>query len=190
MNNRPADPADLTLLEQHIFNQNRRLIEASASLDRFCKAVPSAIEYAEQKAQERNTAIKWAGFGVMICAVFFGGAGYVIRMGADAANISQAKELVIAANARADAAVAAADAAKASAAGDIEKQLAVVAAKSAKHANLGQKFYEADGEALSKCKSKFLQSFVEDGVTYCTPIRPSKWAALWGDYELPKWKSQ
>ena len=71
MNNRPAD---LTLLEQHIFDQNRRLIEASASLDRFCKAVPSAIEYAEQKAQERNAAIKWASFGVVACAVTFGGA--------------------------------------------------------------------------------------------------------------------
>lgn len=191
MNNRPAD---LTLLEQHIFDQNRRLIEASASLDRFCKAVPSAIEYAEQKAQERNAAIKWASFGVVACAVTFGGAGYLVRMAADAVNISQAKELARAADARADAAIAAADAATASAASDTDKRIAeavaAVEAKSARNAKAAQKFYMADGEVLATCKSKFLQSFMENGVTYCTPIRPSKWAAFWGDYELPKWRSQ
>lgn len=191
MKNRPAD---LSLLEQHLFDQNIRLIEASDSLDRFCKAVPSAVLHAERQAAERNAAFKWATVGVLACAVLFGGAGYMIRWAADAVSLSRAHDLINEATAKANAATADAAAVTATAESDTDQRvaaaIAAVEAKAAKNAKAAQKFYEADGAALAACKSEYLQSFVQDGVTYCTPIRPSTWDAIFGNYALPKWRTQ
>lgn len=88
---------DLSLLDQHIFKQNQHIIEMSARLSEFLSKTNSAVDFAEEKASERNNATKWAVIGLIASAVIFGGTGYLVRWGADSLNLSEARELVQAA---------------------------------------------------------------------------------------------
>ena len=112
-------PENLSLLEQHIFQQNQRLIELSGRLKKFCDDANNAIYDAEEKSEEKITTIKWATIGVVICAIFFGGGGYLIGQAVNTISISNAKSDLKEANERASAAV---DASKIAAA-DFEKRL-------------------------------------------------------------------
>jgi hypothetical protein len=58
MRNRPADsPDSLSLLDQHIFDQNRRLIEMNAALQQFLDSVPVAIEDAKKIIRATSEAL-------------------------------------------------------------------------------------------------------------------------------------
>ena len=46
-------PENLSLLEQHLFQQNQRLIEVSGRLKKFCDDANNAIYDAEEKSEEK-----------------------------------------------------------------------------------------------------------------------------------------
>ena len=114
-----APNENLSLLDQHIFQQNQRIIELSDNLKKFCDAGQRAIYDAEEKSEEKNYLIKWSVIGVAVCAVIFGGGGYLVGRATDTISISNAKAELKEANDRASAAV---EASKAAAA-DFEKRL-------------------------------------------------------------------
>lgn len=141
-------PENLSLLEQHIFQQNQGILELSGRLKKFCDDANNAIYAAEEKSDEKITIIKWATGGVLICAILFGGAGYFIGKGFDTLSLSSAKSELAEANHRANAAI---EESKAAAA-DFENRLA----------DERKKMQEANGWAASD-QGRLAKRFFDSG---------------------------
>ncbi len=183
-------PENLSLLEQHIFQQNQRLIELSGRLKKFCDDANAAIYDAEEKSEERITTIKWAIFGVVICAIFFGGGGYLVGKASNTIAISNAKAELKEANERASAAV---EASKAAAA-DFEERLADESQKiraaggwaASPKGQLAKRFFDGGwGEVAALCQSSAWDIKKTEKGTFCVPKRRD---ILGGDTNQYGWK--
>jgi len=195
-------PDELSLLDQHIFKQNQHIIEMSARLDGFLSKGHSAVDFAEKKASERNTAIRWATVGLLVCAVIFVPAGYLMRMWFDAMILNTAREQVTQANERADAAESklagvSAEAAKTTTANSVSlkkqylaeiENIRVASAWAATPTGrLAKKFFDlGTGEQAATCNSDTWEIFVDkDKIKWCIPKRRD-W--MGGDKQQPGWK--
>lgn len=183
-------PENLSLLEQHIFQQNQRIIELSDRLKKFCDNANNAIYDAEEKSGERITTIKWAIVGIVTCAIFFGGGGYFIGEASNTFSISSAKAELKEANDRANAAV---EASKAAAA-DFEERLANETQKiragggwaASPTGQLAKRFFDDGwGEVAAKCKSPVWDIKKTEKGTFCVPKRRD---ILGGDEKQYGWK--
>lgn len=182
-------PDELSLLDQHIFKQNQHIIEMSARLDGFLSKGNSAIEFAEKKASERNTAIQWVIGGVLVCAVIFGGAGYVFQVGVNAVNLSRAKDLVAEANKTAEKATADLAAyqviADKNAAAEIEKIRAASGWAGTPAGRLAKQFFDVGGGLIAaNCKGDTWDIVENKEGKWCVPKRRD----LLGDSMQYGWK--
>ena len=185
-----APNENLSLLDQHIFQQNQRIIELSDNLKKFCDAGQRAIYDAEEKSEEKNYLIKWSVIGVAVCAVIFGGGGYLVGRATDTISISNAKAELKEANDRASAAV---EASKAAAA-DFEKRLTDETQKiragggwaASPTGQLAKRFFDDGwGEVAAKCKSPVWDIKKTEKGTFCVPKRRD---ILGGDGNQYGWK--
>lgn len=187
-------PENLSLLEQHIFQQNQRLIDLSSRLKKFCDDANNAIYDAEEKSEEKITTIKWAIVGVTICAVFFGGGGYFVGRAADTISISNSKADLKEANDRASAAV---EASKAAAA-DYEKRLVDEVQKiqlsrgwlATDEGKLAKKFFDSGwGTKVAKCTDE--NWAIEEGKNKAGKLVKEcvlKWSPLFSAAQRTGWE--
>lgn len=137
---------------------------------------------AAESADAISRAVKWATGGVVACAVVFGGAGYLVRMGSDAVNLSAARGQVSEASARADAAIAAEEN-KASA--EIKEMKASIGWLGTPEGRLARKFFDlGGGVAAAKCESPVWEIVTNDDGRFCVP----KMRNLIGDDKKYGWK--
>lgn len=123
---------------------------------------------AAENAAAVSRAARWATAGVLVCAIAFGSTGYLFRLAADKVSIAQAAEMVAAANARADAAIA-----------EAEKNTGeevMAARKSAgwagtEEGRLAKQFFDSGaGLVAAKCKGeKWEIKTGKDGQKWCVP---------------------
>lgn len=183
-------PTDMTLLEQHIFQQNQRIIELSRNLKEFCDSGQYAIDNAERKSGERKALVQWSIVGVVICALLFGGTGYLLRFASEQVNLNTAREKVIAANERADAA----EASQAAASGDAAKVLTAEIQKieaasgwaGTPAGRLAKQFFDVGGgEVAAKCKADTWDIVKNKDGKWCVPNRRDFFG---GDSQKFGWK--
>lgn len=180
---------ELSLLDQHIFKQNQNIIEMSARLDKFLSKTDSAVEFAEAKASERNNAIKWSVVGVLCCAAIFGVSGYVLRMGADAVSLSNARDSVKEANIqlevekkRVDEAIALLEKKSAD---EVARIRAISGWAGTREGHLAKQFFEVGGGAVAaECKSEVWDIVENKEGKWCFPQRRT----LLGDDKRFGWK--
>jgi len=178
-------PAELTLLEQHIYQQNQRIIEMSKNLEAFCTKGQDAIDNAEKKTGERKAFVQWVIIGVVACAGVFGSAGYFIKSGLDAVALSNANDQVKEATDRATAAqkseAVATESAAAVAVSHINTSINELKKNSGWSATdqgrLAKKFFDTGyGEAAAKCLGETwtIKTDLKD-VKWCIPTRRGFW---------------
>lgn len=118
-------------------------------------------------AAARNTAFYRAVAGVAACALVFGGTGYALRAGADAINLSTARDRVSEANARADAAVAAAEEKASDEIDAIRKSSGWIGTAQGR---LAKKFFDSGaGDIAAKCDSPDWEITERKGGKSCVP---------------------
>lgn len=217
---------DLTLLEQHIFQQNARIIELSGHIKQFCENVPSVIAITESRirlandalpgiarmevekaaaaaigamsaqvgriaqqvasdatAAEKANAFTKAVMGLVLSALLFGGAGYLVRAAADSLSLSAARDRISEANIRADMAVA--EATK-----QAQEEISAIRVTSGwagtQEGRLARKFFASDsGKAALTCQNRNWELVVTRDGNWCVPKRPSLWSS---DEEKYGWK--
>lgn len=136
---------------------------------------------AAENAAAISRATIWATASVLVCAIFFGGTGYLLRMASDKVNITTATEMVADANARTNAAEAAANATAAAAISETEKHTSeeVLAARknagwaATEEGKLAKKFFDSGaGVTAMKCKGEKWEIKTDKvGQDWCIPKR-------------------
>lgn len=194
------NPDELTLLEQHLFTQNQRMIEMSGSLDRFLRKGKSVVHFHEKLSAERIAAFRWLIVGGFIFAGIFFGTGYLLCMSIDALSLSASSEKVKDANNRAEAAESklarvSADAAKATAASvealaktynaEIDRIRAASVWAGSPQGLLAKSFFDlGHAEEVATCSSTKFEIVNVNSKKWCVY---KKWNFLWGDDSRYGW---
>lgn len=156
----------------------------SVEVGRVAQQIAGDAAAAENSAAVARAA-RWAAVCVLVCLVFFGGTGYLLRMAADKVSIAQAAEMVAAANIRADATIA-----------ESEKNTseAVLAARESagwagtEEGRLAKKFFDSgSGNAVVNCSSETWEIKTEKaGQKWCVP--KSRPLFSWNNEQQYGWK--